>query len=376
VKAKILFLISSLGFGGAEKQTIDLINNMNEDQFEIYLCYFEKIDPLKSDLCLDNLAGIHCLNKKHTFSVKELLKLNRVLRNAKPDIVVCVNLYPSLYAHILKIIYKFKIIQVMHSTIIKSKYLRLINLCLYVPLSNRSNAIVFVCKKQMEYWLEKYNILKNKCRCIYNGVDTNHFNCSLSLTEKNKLKKNYGIQKGEFVIGICASLRKEKRHVDLISAGSILLKKKYPIKILIIGDGVERKNIENHITNEQMGNNVIITGFQKDVRSLIEISDVMCIVSDSIETFSIAVLESMSLSKAIIASDVGGASEQVDTSKNGYLFPPGDIQTLSLKLEKLIKKENSKVLGIESRKMVCSDFSIEMMTKAYTELFENLQLNQ
>lgn len=59
-KRRVLFLISSLTFGGAEKQTIELINHLDSKKFEIFLCYIKSEDDLKNDLNMSQLSGLFC----------------------------------------------------------------------------------------------------------------------------------------------------------------------------------------------------------------------------------------------------------------------------------------------------------------------------
>jgi len=165
-------------------------------------------------------------------------------------------------------------------------------------------------------------------------------------------------------------LRPEKRHVDLIDAGKILIEKGLPIKILIVGDGPERENIKKHIKQLGTEKNVTITGFQHDVRPYVAISDIVTLASVT-ETFSMAILEAMALGKAIVAPDIGGLSEQVIHGKNGFVFPPGDVKALAERLFTMITQNLIEPMGKKSRSLVCDKFTLNRMVDGY----ENLLLN-
>ena len=111
---------------------------------------------------------------------------------------------------------------------------------LYGPLANRSDMIIFVCNNQMNYWIEKYRINADLCRYIYNGIDTARFTDLISQEQKAEIRARHDIKESDFVICICAVLRPEKRHVDLINACKLLLGKGLPVKLLVVGDGTER----------------------------------------------------------------------------------------------------------------------------------------
>jgi glycosyltransferase involved in cell wall biosynthesis len=370
---QLLFLISSLGSGGAERQTIDLVNSLDRSRFDVSVAHFVRNETLKPLLQKDRLTGLHCLDKRMRFDPGALMRLKAIVQKTKPDIVVCVNPYPAVYIYLLRLIYGFrcKVVVVMHSTLMPDRYTDALARLLYRPLLNRADKVIFVCWNQMKYWQTTYRINEKICHYIYNGIDTERFTCQMDKDERISFRKSLGIGTHETVICICATLAPTKRHVDLIDAGASLRNRGFQLKILIVGDGPERKNIEKHIKGRGVEGSVIFVGFQPDVRPFVEISDIFAIVSSSIETFSIAILEAMSMSKAIIASDIGCASEQILNNENGYLFQAKNVNALSEKLYTLLKSKRRNEMGEMSRKIVKKNFCIEKMVYAYENILDS-----
>ncbi len=369
-RKKILFLISSLKFGGAEKQTVDLVNHLDRSRIAITLCYFVRGQDLMAEVRLENLEGVHCLEKKMKFDIRALKRLREIVASTQPETVVCVNLYPSLYAHLVRLsnASRFKIIQIMHTTIMRSRFEHHLTRFLYAPLANRCEKVVFVCKKQMEYWCEHFGISQRKSSYVYNGIDTGRFADRLTPAEKEGIRRRYGIDSKDLVICICAALRPEKRHVDLIDAGRILVGKGLPVKILVVGGGGERDAIERHVYATGMAEHMVMTGFQADVRPFVAASDIFVIASSSVETFSIAILEAMAMGKAIVAPNIGGVSEQVLDGENGFLFPAGDIAALADRIERIVVGGVALEMGRKSRMLVSERFTIEKMVDGYKEI--------
>lgn len=372
-RKKLLFLINTLKFGGAEKQTIDLINRLDTSRFAISICYFLQEEDLKEEIKEDRLEGIYCLHKMHRFDINALKRLKLIVRDLKPDAVLCVTSYSAVYAHLLRFLsrIKFKIINVLHSTVMSSRYKDLQVRFLYRLLANNSDAVVFVCRNQMDYWINKYGIKKNISRFIYNGIDVKHFNFNTDESEKKLLIKKLNIRESDTVICICANLGAPKRHVDLIMAGRILLDMGLSIKILIVGDGAERAAIEKQVALLGMGDQVVITGHQRDVRPYLGLTDiyVMCSLT---ETFSIAVLEAMAMGKALVVPNMSGLAEQVVHGENGLLFPVGNVKALAESLAKIIQQDSSKAMGERSREMVQKLFTSELMVEQYENLLESI----
>ena len=100
-------------------------------------------------------------------------------------------------------------------------------------------------------------------------------------------------------------------------------------------------------------------------------SDLFVIASSS-ETFSIAILEAMALGKAIVSSNIGGASEQIVDGLNGFLYPPGDVDALAKCLEKIIITKSGSAMGKRSFELVRKQFTVEHMVEQYETLFNSL----
>jgi glycosyltransferase involved in cell wall biosynthesis len=315
------------------------------------------------------MEGVMSLGKKGKFDLNPIKRFFRLVTEKQPDVVVCVNPYPSLYAHLIRFWSRrrFRVIVVMHSTLMRNRYEHLVTKHLFSRLVNLCDNVVFVCRNQMEYWCSQYGISRDKAIFIYNGIDIEHFTDRLSSEEKAGIRSDHGIAATDIVICICAALRPEKRHTDLIDAGRILVGKGLPVRILVIGDGPEKESIERHVEASGMTKHVIMAGYQQDVRRLVAIADIVAITSDS-ETFSIAILEAMALGKAIVASDVGGVSEQVFDGENGFLFPSGDVAVLAEKLEQATAGDTAVRMGRKSRALVSEKFNLGLMIQHYEDL--------
>lgn len=373
MKIKILFVISSLSFGGAEKQTVALINKLDRVKFDLSVTYIFDQKDLLSEIT-GELSNTISLGKKNKFDVSVITKLAKTINSVQPNIIVCVNPYPLLCVRAASIM-SFcgaKVITVLHSTRMGSRYNRLIIKMFYRYLINGCDKIVYVSKNQMDYWLDYQGIQKGKSIVIYNGIDTDYFSQSSGYDER-EVRKNLGFNKDDFVIVICATFRKVKQHSVLINAVSQLRIKNIPVKLLLVGDGAEKDFILRSIQKVKMEEDITLVGFQKDVRPFISAADVFALVS-STETFSMAILEAMSLGKAIVASKVGGTSEQIEDNINGFLFEPGNETELAEKMYDIYSSRKYKQMGKASKEKVNSFFSEKTMLEKYEDLFTKLNL--
>lgn len=366
-KKRLLFLLSSLCVGGAEKHTIELINRLDASRMDLYLGCIERREDLLPELNIRKLQGFFTFDKRARVDLRVASRIIRTIQGIRPDKVVCVNLYPAFYVGLVRFLKKLQVVQIIHSTIKRNRYEDAIVRLLYRHLINRSDQVVFVARRQMHYWLRHYGIKTHISRYIHNGVDCDFFDGARFSGTAEQLRHSLGLHDHETVIGICATLRPEKRHTDLIDACGILVREGIALKIMMVGDGPERERIMRHIHARRMDGQVVLTGFQRDVRPFLAGMDIL-VVSSSTETLPMSVLEAMAMGKPIVASALGGIPEQVWPGCNGFLFNPLDVRGLAHCLKEAIVSNDIKRMGKQSREIAKSHFGIQGMVKQYEEL--------
>jgi glycosyltransferase involved in cell wall biosynthesis len=135
-------------------------------------------------------------------------------------------------------------------------------------------------------------------------------------------------------------------------------------------DLAQHEVIESRARDLNVGHDAVITGLKQDVRPYVALCDAI-VLSSHVEVFSLAAIEGMTMRRPIVHSDVGGATEMIVPSRNGYLFPVDDTGALVRGLARLADRETCARMGDEARSMVESRFSQEAMVDRYEHtLFE------
>jgi len=140
-----------------------------------------------------------------------------------------------------------------------------------------------------------------------------------------------------------------------------------PAKVLMIGDGPRRREIERQIAELQLTGHAVIAGQRTDVRPYIACCDVMTLTSHAVETFSIAALESMALGKPMVLSRIGGAEEQVRHGTNGFLYERGDVAALAQLLRRLTAATDRLSMGAVAARDVRERFTIQRMIERFSD---------
>jgi glycosyltransferase involved in cell wall biosynthesis len=364
-KINVLCLVSDLCVGGAEKHTVTLANLLNPRLFNVHLGYLKPVEALLSQVREELAERTFCLHVAKRVDFAAVSRLRTFIDSHEIDVIVATNEYPALYALMARRGAQRipKLIEVFHTT----QYLRFkskLQMLLYRPVFKRCDLLVYVSEKQHEYWRSK-GLAGKRDIVIHNGVDLQRFRDRSDPSQREALRAQCGFSADDLLIGICATLRPEKAHGDLLLALTRLRERGISAKVLIVGDGPERSPIEQTIAALKLSHCVFITGFKDDVRPYLAICDVIVLASHAIETFSIAALEAMAMGKPLVLTRIGGAEEQVIAGQNGFLYEPGDIEALSDNLAELQSESTRNRMGTASRERVESLFSESRMMEQF-----------
>ena len=240
----------------------------------------------------------------------------------------------------------------------------------YRHFCRQPECVVFVSTVQRDLFASK-KLDVQRAGVIHNGVDLRHFSPDQVACAVPVLRARYGLTRADLVIGHCAAFPQQKRHVDLLEAMARLRALGLPVKAVLVGDGPLRPAIAAAVERLHLRGNVIMPGFQHDVRPFIGMCDVMALTSHA-ETFPSAILESMALGKPVVASAVGGVGEQVIDGCNGLLYPAGDIDALTAALARMVNAALRQRLGQGALTLLHARFSQRSMLARYEALFKNL----
>lgn len=359
---KVAVIVNSLRFGGAEVQTVELVNRLSEKGVQVLLMSMDNVTAVKERIS-DTVRTV-ILAKRAYMDLGVLSRIVKLIKEFKPEYLLTVNSYSAMYGYLASFFTgrSFKMVSIQHTTLF-SGFVDAVQNLYYNKMIKRMDKVIFVSSNQREHWIRKYGIKAERSTVIYNGIDLDRFQGFRADTAK--IRESFGIAEGDIVIGINASFRAEKKHEDLVDALEILLEQGYPVKVMFIGDGDRRSFIQKYAAGKGLGERVVITGFVQDVRPYLSCLDVSVLTSVAVETLSIAVIESMALGKPVVLSDIGGASELVDPGENGFLYDAGDVGQLADALKKIIDGKLFASMGKKSLEKAKKLFDGDKMAEGY-----------
>lgn len=224
----------------------------------------------------------------------------------------------------------------------------------------------------------KQEIVKNKFSPIIYGVDPNVFK---PVNKMNKIiRKKLNIPDNNLIVLGVGRLVAKKGFKYLIKAIPTILKVNKNITFVIIGEGDQRKLLENLLKKLDLEKSVKLPGWAKydELIYYYNVCDAFILPSvrdeeGNLDDQSVSVVEAMACSKPVITTDFPGYKIVMRNSKNGYLVPEKDAQKMSQAIIKLISSPKLRNdMGKTSREIVLNHFSWNSIGKEYTLLFEKL----
>lgn len=192
---------------------------------------------------------------------------------------------------------------------------------------------------------------------VYNGVDLRRF-----------APRPARDHDGRLTIGMVAQLTSAKGWEDFIALVEGLVERAGPVHAKIIGDGPLRGTLETLVRERRLEDVVEFVGHRADVERVLHELDVFVLTSHR-EGLSMAVLEAMASGLPVIATDVGGAREQVVDGVNGFITRVGDVADLVARAELLAGRELRERFGRASRQRVEAQFSETAMVDGYAQAY-------
>ncbi len=372
-KIKILFLMEDLNTAGAQRQTVDLINELPKDKFSCTLFTFGYKQHLLNDLDTKNIEFCN-YPRRYKLDLKFVFRLVNLMKSREFQILHCTLDWAYIVGAIARRMSgsSCKYIAAIHSSELisrKSRYWA----AAYLPIIRRSDQIVFVAENQRNLWVKKFKLPGENCRVIHNGVEEEKFTLVDPVGQgRNSLRAKLGMSSEDFIIGMVARFRPEKRHDLAIKAFSLARRCNKYLKMVCIGDGEKLEQMKLYACESGNESDILFLGQQYPILPFLHTFDCL-ILSSSIETFSIATLEAMSAGLPVVSPDIGGQNEMICDGYNGFLFPIGDWQALSKCMIKLASdRRNAENMGKKGREIFLSKFTLRTMATKYSNLFTEL----
>lgn len=229
---------------------------------------------------------------------------------------------------------------------------------------NKSDGVTAVSESLRQDTLNNFPI-KRHIEVIPNFIDFARF----KKTNKDHFKKAIAPQ-GEKILVHISNFRKVKRIEDVVGMFD-LVRRELPAKLLLIGDGPERQNIEMLCRQLHLCGDIRFLGKQDAVEELLAIADAFVLPSEK-ESFGLSALEAMACEVPVISSDTGGLPEVNIDGVTGYTSPIGDVQDMARKTIALLKDEALHAQFRQNALAQARAFAVDNIVPRYEAFYEEV----
>ena len=371
---KLMLVLPSLLRAGAENQVVDLANRIDPARLHVDLLTFEPQ--------LDQLARIDAQRVQHyharrsgKFDLGPARTLARLIDSEGIDVVHCTLQIALLFGWLGVRMSKRRprLVVAIHTTINRNAKADWLDRLLYQWLMRQCASIVFVCDAQRRHWLAKFPFIAARAATVHNGIDADRFEPVAARAAGLALRAELGIAPDALVLAHIAAFRPEKAHGLLLEALGQVRAALPGIVVLFAGDGPLRAGIEAQAGALGLAAHVPFLGNLPDMRPVLGAADFSLLPSVAVETFSLAMLESLALEVPMIAADLGGAREAVLDGETGLVVPAGDAAALAAAMLTLGRDAPlRRRMGVAGRQLVLERYTLERMVEQTTRLLEQV----
>lgn len=327
-KKKVLHLIQSLGSGGCENMLLRTLPLVSD--FEHTIVTLKEPGELAPKFVSAGIA-VETIRAVHVLSPSGIRRLRETIRGRKPDIIITYLFHADLLGRFaLRSATQAPIIPFLRTTYNHPRY-RIARFFEWLtrPLVRRYLANSEAVK---DFYVRRIGVAPERITVIPNGIDTAFFD---QLAPDPKLRESLSIAPDDFVITCVANLHPNKGHRYLLEAFESLWLEFPKAKLLIIGDGKERKNIETMIQSFRSKEAIQLLGRRNDVPALLKLSHLF-VLPTLFEGQSNAILEAMAAGVPVITTDIPENRTYTEHEKTGLLVPLENTSELADSIRKLM----------------------------------------
>lgn len=347
---KIVFVTSTLGYGGAAKMLSFVANNIQNTDNEVHVIGYSCNESIA---IFDKNVHLHLLGSslKDSGHIKKIMTLYKKIKDIAPDLIVSFLTFPNMYSVLVGNMLRIPVIisERGNPYVAIGKKMKII-----YSIINWANGAVFQTEGAKSFFSKR---LQKKSVVIPNPVVKRNNNVS------------YNIDCNNHEIVFVGRLENKQKRLDVLFDALKFVLGDYPdAKLLIYGSGEDEQMLKEMSSRLDYGESIKFMGSTSDPENAMAQSEVYVISSDY-EGIPNSLIEAMSIGMPVIATDCdpGGARLLIQDGSNGFLVPKGDFVAISSKIKEIFTNNNLKKAFSNNAKSICETYSIEKVKNKWKD---------
>lgn len=362
----VMHLRASNFVGGPEKQILEHLSRLDSKRFTPLLCTFGK-EGFKDELYEAGKQRGICsfqLSGKSSFDLQQIKRLRELMRQNAVKLLITHGYKANIIGYIAARQIQVPVIAYSHGwtgenykviffEMLDRQFMKLIRCIVAVSEGHRRQIV-------------DAGISGDKITVVPNAV-------SVPTQEKrNIIRERYSLPENARIVLSVGRLSPEKNFFGFIQAAKRVLLEYEEVVFLVIGEGIERRRLEEQIVLFGLQGRFLLPGFSPDIPFLLPDAEIFVSSSDT-EGLPVAVLEAAGAGLPVVATDVGGTAEAVHSGLNGILVQKGNMVALGDAIKHLLENpEEARAMGVNGAALVKEQFNFEAHTEKLEALYRDV----
>lgn len=369
MRRRILIVSDEMEVGGTQRQIVELARSLKGSQFDVSVAYFRNPSRLIEEL---HEAGIPvtAIGKRHRVDPVFFYRLCRFVRKGDFDLIHAFSFSGELWSWLANAISgRARFVGSIRGVY---RWYRPWQWWIKRWITRHSFAVIANSQAGAEYAALQMAIRRSSIDVVYNSVPSAK---SPDSHQEESIEVGLGSAMTQRILFV-GRLDQVKNLPCLFRAVRRLIKRMPQIRVDIVGDGPERKHLQNMCAQLGLVGFVNFHGVCKELSNFHKKADVFVLPSFS-EGFSNALVEAMHARCAVVASNTGGNAELIEHERTGMLFPSDDDEVLADMLRELLTDDALRQrFGRSARESVRQFADTRRMRNAMIEIYERCLVEQ
>lgn len=371
---RLLFVTPSLYVGGAERQLVQLVRNLDQTRYALTVAVF--IGPetatqkgFYAQVSQQPNVSLKVLTRNGRFDlIGPVLSLVRLIRAQDIQVMHTFLSLPSTFGVIASWLTGVPIIA---SAIRDSRDLGIVyRICRVIQACT---ADILVSNSEAGFD-NRFRRRRANFRVIGNGIDLRRFEPRPNVVAR--LHEEFQLSRFRQLVGMVATLSGFKDHEAFLQLAAKVVAERPGTGFLVVGDGPNRSALEARVAELGLTGDVVFTGYRSDIDTLTGMLDVACLFTNYrviSEGLPNAVMEAMACSVPVVATQGGGTGEVLHDGVEGYLVAENDVDISAGLVLRLLKDETLRsTLGRQGRLSIEKSFSLDGCIARHESLYRHV----
>jgi glycosyltransferase involved in cell wall biosynthesis len=365
---RVLFLSTSMGMGGADKQLLSAAEEMRARGYQVYIVSLTPLGPMGLEARSLGIPTESLEMRRGIADPRGLLRLVRLVRRWRPDVLHSHMVHANLMARALRLFVRVPVTVSTIHNIFEGGRWRMAAYRLTNPLVDQ---MTIVSEAAADRFVTERIVPRSLLRVVPNGVDTDRFR-NVPPGTREALRREWGLERA-FVWLAVGRYEIAKDYPNLLRA-FVSVRQQHPEAVLlIVGRGSLQADTEALARDLGLTERVRFLGVRHDIPEVMNAADGY-VMSSAWEGMPIVLLEAAAAALPIVATTVGGNEEVVREGESGFLVPPRDHEALAKAMVRLagMPEPQRRAMGERGREHVRTHYGLSRVVERWEGLYREV----